>query len=150
MSRESKIIKASQYSVEKTVQIYESFGWELLSLNGNQITMSRETQNPVYDELLKFQIKYEQKAEELKTITYPEKPLPPKPIDKRTCLIAFVCLIFPGVLYLRAKLQEKEKYRLAMEAYQAAVAQCEEKKAAIRAEIEQIVGDSRATFFAKR
>ena len=39
MSRESKILKVGAFGAEKTVYHYESFGWELLSLNGDTITM---------------------------------------------------------------------------------------------------------------
>ena len=73
MSRESKILRAGIYDAETTIQHYESFGWELLSLNGTQITMSRETQNPVYAELVKSQAKYEALYAKYNSIQNPQE-----------------------------------------------------------------------------
>ena len=55
MSKESRIIKAGPHGTQATITDYECFGWEVLSINGADIIMSRETQNPVYAELVKAQ-----------------------------------------------------------------------------------------------
>ena len=86
MSRESKIIRTSIYDAEKTIYHYESFGWELLSINGEQITMSRETQNPVYTDLVKSQAKYESLMQEYQGLQNPVAPAKPAPFKFGTCL----------------------------------------------------------------
>ena len=42
MSREAKIFEPNVWGVQETITHYEAFGWELLSINGKQIVMSRE------------------------------------------------------------------------------------------------------------
>ena len=159
MSRESKIINGAQWGVEKTIYNYESFGWELLSLNGSQITMSRETQNPVYTDLVKYQAKYEAKLVEyasIKNPAAPKGPIAPPPIRAKVCFWSFVLGVIPCVVYVTYKLIQKNKYKQALAdhatsliAHKSAIEECDAKRKAILAEIDQITMDSRATFFAK-
>ena len=150
MSRESKILQAGIWSVEKTVYHYECFGWELLSLNGNQITMSRETQNPVYIDLVKNQAKYEQLVQEYKSLQAPSKPQePPKFLFGRCCLL-LVLGIVPGVLYIRYKINQKKAYKEALARFDNSIEELKNKKEETIAKIDQLLTDSRATFFAKQ
>lgn len=151
MSRESKILNTSYgEKAETLISHYEAFGWELLAINGSQITMTRETQNPVYVELVKHQSKYEELKAEYHSITYPAAPTPPPPVDFTTCLITFVLAVFPMVLYLVYKHNQKQKYLLALNAYNESVAALNAKKAALLAEMEETVLQSRGIFFARQ
>ena len=81
MSRESIIMKEGPWGAQQTISHYESFGWELMSLNGEQIAMSRETQDSVYGELVKRQAAYEAKLKQYEAIEraevrHPEIPEP--------------------------------------------------------------------------
>lgn len=147
MSRESKILKVGAFGAEKTVYHYESFGWELLSLNGDTITMSRETQNPVYTDLVKNESKYEQLVAEYNSVPHPGKPVKPAPFNLKTCGILLLLLVVPGALYIAYKINQNKKYKEAMSAYENAVSAREEKKKGIMAKIDQLLINSRATFF---
>jgi hypothetical protein len=59
MSRESKILTCGKWEQMQTVNDYESFGWELLNATEDRLYISRETQNPVYSELQKYEIQYD-------------------------------------------------------------------------------------------
>ena len=100
MSRESKILRTSVYDAEKTIYHYESFGWELLSINGEQITMSRETQNPVYTDLVKSQAKYESLMQEYQGLQNPVAPAKPAPFKFGTCLLLLVLAVLLILLVL--------------------------------------------------
>ncbi|MDR2091415.1 MAG: hypothetical protein LBP62_07210 [Clostridiales bacterium] len=65
MSRESKLIECQKEDKQQIIYDYESFGWELLSVTEKGIALSRETQNPVYGDLLKYQIQYENTQEQI-------------------------------------------------------------------------------------
>lgn len=150
MSRESKILQAGVWSAEKTVYHYESFGWELLSLNGNQITMSRETQNPVYTDLVKYQAKYEQLVQDYKNVRDPQQPVKPANFQFGKCCLLLVMFVVPGALYIGYKINQYNKYKEKMVAYEQQLKECQDKRAKISAEIEQLLSDSRATFFGKQ
>ena len=150
MSRESKIFNPRIYVLQDTITHYEAFGWELLSINGNQITMSRETQNPVYSDLVKYQAKYEEKVELYCRLLPPQKPAAPAPITFRNCFWSFVCLVFPLAIYLTYKIKQKNKFKAAMEEYNNQYKEYEQKRATLRQEMDQIILDSRTAFFAKQ
>ena len=150
MSRESKILDGKAWGVEKTIHHYESFGWELLSLNGNQITMTRETQNPVYADLVKYQAKYEELVCAYRTVRYPEPPEKPTEFKFGLCLFLLVLAVVPGALYIAYKVKKKKEFEEAVKAHVAAKAECDKKKSDILAEIEKTLNDSRATFFGKQ
>lgn len=152
MSRESKILRADALNLppEEIIRHYESFGWELLSLNGNQLTMSRETQNPVYTDLVKFQYLYEQKITELNAMRPPMPPAKPRPVSAGICIVSFLCLIVPCVIYGAYKFTEYNAYREKLKEYQDAANRFSARQSALCSEIEQILQNSRATFFGKK
>ena len=141
MSRESKIFTSNAYQNPQTlISNYESFGWELLSINGNQITMSRETQVDCYTDLVKYQSQYEQKLEELLAI---KDPAAPAPISGGVCFITFLLAIVPLALYLTYKIKKKR-------AYKETVAQNAAERAQLIKEMDEIALQSRGVFFSKR
>ena len=149
MSRESKIIRTSIYDAEKTIYHYESFGWELLSINGEQITMSRETQNPVYTDLVKSQAKYESLMQEYQGLQNPVAPAKPAPFKFGTCLLLLILAVIPGALYIAYKVKQNVDYNNAYAAYATKSAAVDKKRKDILAEMDQVARDSRATFFGK-
>ena len=150
MSRESKIMTAAHTNPQTLISHYEAFGWELLSLNGTQVTMSRETQNPVYPQLVEHQAAYEQKNAEYLSITMPQKPVAPPPISLKTCFWLFVLAIFPMVLYLVYKSNQKKDYAAKVDAYEREVAARNERKQTLLAEMDAIVLESRTIFFSRQ
>jgi len=60
MSKESITFNVPVLRQQAHIHDYECFGWELLSVNGESVTMSRETQTPVYSDLVKYQVRYEE------------------------------------------------------------------------------------------
>lgn len=150
MSRESKIFKSEIGGVEKTIYKYESFGWELLSLNGDQIVMTRETQNPVYADLVRNQEKYEQLIKDHENVSYPKPPAKPESVNPGLCFLLLLLLIAPGVFYIRYKMKESKQYKEALAAHKNEIAACDKKKADILAEMEQLLLDSRTLFFSKQ
>jgi len=150
MSRESKILTPKIWGLQETISHYESFGWELLSVNGNQITMSRETQNSVYAELVKLQAAYEEKLEEYGRLVAPTKPTAPITISIPTCFITLICLVIPFAVYITYKVIENKKYKEAMAIYVAQFAEYERKKKAIKDEMRAIILQGKTTFFSKQ
>ncbi len=144
MSRESKLFSVdSKAEVSDKVKDYESFGWELLSINGTDVSMSRETQNPVYIHLLKYEDQYEALQSQLRDLKTRLNNLTYKPISLILCIVLLLLLIFPGVLYIRYKLKEKSNYKKEKQSLLEEINQCE-------FDIKRVVNDSRATFFAKQ
>ena len=150
MSRESKILSPRVWGTQETISHYEAFGWELLSINGQQITMSRETQNPVYSDLVKIQAAYEDKVEELGRLLPPTKPKKPPRISFSTCFWTFICLVLPFAIYITCKILQKKKYNEAMIEYNAQYKEYEEKKKAIIAQMNDIILQGRTTFFSRQ
>ncbi len=149
MSRESKLMTANQNSVQQTISHYEAFGWELLSINGTQITMSRETQHPSYAELVKLQAAYEECVAEYKSLRAPVAPVAPPPINPGTCVFSFICLVIPCVIYVTYKILQKKKYQEAYSLYMLECDAFEQKKKALKDKMEDIVLQGRTAFFAK-
>lgn len=85
--------------------------------------MSRETQNPVYPDLVKHQALYEQTCLEYASLKAPQKP--------------------------RAH-AKKKKYNEEMQRYNDNLSRYNEKRAELRKKMEDIVLKSRAIFFAKQ
>ena len=140
MSRESKIIQTKSWEKpQDVVSHYEAFGWELLSLNGNQITMSRETQVECYTDLVKFQASYEEKKNEYDAI---RDPIKPAPITFAACFWTFILAVFPLAIYLTVKIKKNQAYKEAVSANDA-------KRAELISEMNSIVLQSRGVFFAK-
>ena len=167
MSRESKILQAGPWGAQSTVSHYESFGWELVSMNGNQIVMSRETQDKVYPQLVKHQAAYEEKVAEYNALKKPVPakapvaPIAPAPISLKTCAILFLLLIFPFVLYLVYKIKQKNEYEATLQVHKSVldgIAEDHRKamdeynvtKSRLVTEAENIAAESRAIFFGPR
>ena len=147
MSRESKILSVGILGAESVVHHYESFGWELLCLNGEQIAISRETKNPVYNQLVAYQSQYEAKLAEYNRLKVPKAPIKPAPFDLKTFLIRLLLLIVPGVLYYLKKNKELKEYENAKLLYDDEVIKYNEKRDALLAEMTKITTESRALFF---
>ena len=150
MSKESRIFSPRLYSVQETITHYESFGWELLSINGNQIAMSRETQNPVYAELVKYQAKYEELEQNYKNMIAPIAPAPLNPVNVGAAVVGVLCFIIPGALYIAYRINKKKKYDTEMREYHEAFAAYNSKRQTILAEMKQTAEQSRAVFFSKQ
>ncbi len=149
MSKESRIFSAQLWSAQETVTHYESFGWELLSINGSQIVMSRETQNPVYSELVKYQAIYEDTEATYKNMIAPVRPAPLPPVNYKWAIIGFLCFIIPGALYVAYRVNKKKEYDLAMREYDNRLAKYNSKRQLLLAEMKQTAEQSRAVFFSK-
>lgn len=150
MSKESRIFTPSLYSAQETITHYESFGWELLSINGNQIAMSRETQNPVYAELVKYQAKYEELEQDYKNVIAPIAPAQLEPVNIGAAIIGVLCFIIPGALYIAYRINKKKKYDAEMQEYHQAFAAYNSKRQMIPAEMKRTAEQSRAVFFSKQ
>ena len=156
MSREAKILETPIWDTQTTVRYYECFGWELLTLNGKQIALTRETQDSVYPALVeKEEISAKILAQYL-ALRHPDIPDPqmPEPFSLKTCLVRFLLLIVPGVLYIVKKNKEKKAYAEALAATNARRCEAErvyeEKKHDLLDELTRNAAESRALFFGKR
>ena len=150
MSKESKIFSAQLWSAQETVTHYESFGWELLSLNGNQIVMSRESQNPVYPELVKYQSEYEAFEAEYKSVKDPQMPAPYEPVNYMGAFIGLLCFIIPGAIYIAYKVNKKKEYDEAMNQFNDSLAKARAKRDELRRKMKETAEKSRALFFSRQ
>lgn len=150
MSRESKILTATTWSPQQVVSHYECFGWELLSLNGNQISMSRETQNPVYSDLVKLQAEYEATVAEYEALSYPHAPVKPASVTFKNIAISFICLIIPCIIYVWYKINQHNKYKEAMAAYDLECKRVDSKKQELLKKIDSITLQGRTVFFSRQ
>lgn len=141
MSRESKLFTAPNKKViGDRVKEYESFGWELLSINGLDVSLSRETQNSVYTELVKYEYQYDVLREKVDNL---QKPSQPAAFSLGLFLVATLIFIVPGVLYVYFYLKKKNEYIEQVRVY-------EETYAKLLIEIKKVCDDSRAVFFSRQ
>jgi len=141
MSRESKIFTAlSKGIVGKRVKEYEAFGWELLSINGTDVSLSRETQNSVYPDLVKFEYEYEALRESQSALAV---PIQPEPFSVFWALIGLLIFVLPGVLYIVFKIMMNKKYNEKFLEYTTEFNRLEN-------EIKNTCDKSRATFFSRK
>ena len=150
MSREAKIIKPGAWDIEQTIHHYESFGWELLSIDRDSLVMSRETQSPVYDTLLKNEAKYQRLIDEYMEMSYPDAPEAHKPFSFGKFLVLFILGVLPDFIYACAKRRQRKRHKKALERYQMMVEIRDGEKQELLERIEQLVLNSRATFYAKQ
>ena len=156
MSKESKILQAGPWGAQSTISHYECFGWELVSMNGSQIIMSRETQDSVYPELVKHQAAYEDTVAAYQALKKPTmaSPAAPAPIRAKTCIILFLLFIVPFVFYLKYKITKKNEYTAMVAALEAEHKQAMDNynatKSKLVADAEAIATESRAIFFGAR
>ena len=141
MSRESKIFSVrNKKDVGDRVKEYESFGWELLSINGLDVSLSRETQNSVYSDLVKYEYQYEELREELEAL---QRPIPYKSFDFGLFLLCTLAFIVPGILYIVFYYQKKNKYIEKLNVY-------EQKNQELLNKIKKVCDDSRNVFFSRQ
>jgi hypothetical protein len=140
MSRESKIFSESKALINKRVKEYEAFGWELLSINGQDVSLSRETQNKVYADLLKYEYNYEDQKEKQRALI---KPIKPTKFSLMFAFIGLLCFVLPGVIYIIVKILSNNKYKNDSLQYESEYSKLE-------SEIKKICQDSRSTFFSKQ
>lgn len=144
MSRESKIFSVgTKAEVSGKVKDYESFGWELLSINGLDVSMSRETQNPVYVHLVKKENEYEETIEEIWKHKIELRNLNYNPINPALFIVLTVCLVFPAVLYYLYKKKQKTQYLEDKNRIEIKISELER-------EYKKIINDSRAIFFSQK
>ncbi len=150
MSREAKILRPGEMGLEKTVHHYESFGWELLSLNGDTIALSRDTQNPVYTTLVRNEIKYNKLVKEYNEMQPPVAPEGPVPFKFGKCFLLLILGLIPGFVYMSRKRKDKLQWQAAMAKYNKALDRFEEDKKETLDTIAKLLKESRATFYSRR
>ena len=150
MSRESKIIQAYDFGVQTTIKHYESFGWELLTINGNQITMSRETQNPVYSDLVKLQSIYEETLAAYNSLRSPIAPLKPARVSIKTLFVSFICLVIPCAIYVTYKILQNKKYKEALAVHMQNMDAYINERQRLRNKMEEVALQGYTTFFSQQ
>ncbi len=147
MSRESKILSIGALGADSVVHHYESFGWELLCLNGEQIAISRETKSPVYSQLVAYQAEYEAKLAEYNRLKPPTAPVKPEPFSFGAFLWRLLLLIVPGVIYALGKKKARLAYETDKAIYDEELERYNAKRDALLSEMTKITTESRALFF---
>ena len=150
MSREAKILNVPMQTAQRTIQHYESFGWELLTINGTQIAMTRETQNPIYDELVKYQAQYEALMVAYMCLTEPKEPESPPAYSFGVCVILLLLGIVPGILYIQRFKEQSKAYDAAVDLYKKQCEEVKRKKINLWSKMEAIVAESRNVFFTRQ
>lgn len=141
MSRESKIIYApNKKIIGQRVKEFESFGWELLSINGLDVSLSRETQNSVYTDLVKYEYQYEVLREEQEALNMPTNP---PSFSILLFLLGLIIFILPGVLYVTYVVWKQKKYTEDLNVYNMEFQRLEK-------EIKKVCDNSRSVFFSKQ
>jgi hypothetical protein len=141
MSRESKIFTSpTKQVIGKRVKEYESFGWELLSINGLDVSLSRETQNSVYADLVKYEYQYDVLREEQSSLVIPRVP---SSFSFAMFLILLLIFVIPAILYVALVIWNKKKYTDSMAHYQSEFDRLEK-------EIKKVCDDSRSVFFSRQ
>jgi len=141
MSRESKIIYApNKKIIGQRVKEFESFGWELLSINGLDVSLSRETQNSVYTDLVKYEYQYEVLREEQEALKIPRKA---PSFSFLLFLLGLLLFILPGILYIAYILWKKKRYAEELNVYNMEFQRLEK-------EIKKVCDDSRSVFFSRQ
>lgn len=107
MPRESKFFTVpNRRNLSEKVKELESFGWELSSINGLDVMMTRETSNKVYPDLIRYEYEYEALREECNNL---EEPMSPN-FSVVLFIIWIILFILPGIIYLIIYLYSKQKY----------------------------------------
>jgi len=133
MARESKIFHGNQDDVKH----YECFGWELLSFNHGEASMTRETTMDHRSELLLKEQEYEDVKNEINNM---QLPATYKKASFKLGLFLFILCIFPCVLYLVFKNKEKQRCLAEKAAFVA-------KQKELYAKLEDICNEAKALAF---
>ena len=140
MSRESKIFSVDQKrEVPKRVKENEAFGWELLSINGFDVSMSRETQNKVYHQLVKYEYEYETLREEQDNLYFPKTPFA---FSITLMLLLLIIFVVPALIYISLFIYFRLKYNREYSEYVSQYDVLEEK-------IKKVCDQSRTVFFSR-
>ena len=136
MSREAKLVESSVFKAQTTIKHYECFGWELLNFQDARISLTRETQNPKYKQLVAYEKKYESLVKKLKGMHFQHC----EPISVKLTILLSLFFLVPGIIYLTYKIiqikQDEEAY-----------AEFVEEQQSIKDEIQEVLKKSRKLFF---
>lgn len=148
MPKESKLFSTAALGVQGTITLYECFGWEMHSWNDKVVTMQRESTHPAYATLVEKQAEFDSLFSQYLHLKEPVLAPPPKPINKKLAVLAFVLGIVPGVLYCVYKKKERKKYDTEVVGlYHQEVEKYEATKKELEAETNHISEEARALFF---
>lgn len=103
MSRETKIVYVDDINPvasnkTTTIKHYESFGWEVLQIDNDEITLSRETQNDKYSELVKYEDEYEEICKQVSQLKRQFKRT--KSYNSKLGFFLFILAVIPFIIYL--------------------------------------------------
>ena len=150
MSREALVKFYSNSNVHSNIYHYECFGWELIQLTENKLVFSRETQDEVYDELVKYERQYNDLYEQKAKLVDPKKPINSKPFNLLLCLVLFVLFIIPGIIYLIINKKNQDKYAEQLRMYDEDLLAYKDELADLNTQMANILAKSRALFYSKR
>ena len=136
MSREAKLVESSVFKAQTTIKHYECFGWELLNYQDARISLTRETQNPKYKQLVAYEKKYESLVKKLKGMSFQHC----EPISVGLTILLSLFFLVPGIIYLTYKIIQLKNDREAYEEYL-------QEKQNIKDEIQEVLKKSRQLFF---
>ena len=102
--------------------------------------MSRETQNSVYTELVKYEYQYDVLREKLDNL---KKPIQPSSFSLIMFLVSTLLFVVPGVLYVYFYIKRKNQYEEDLKVYNET---CDQ----LVKEIKKVCDDSRAVFFSRQ
>lgn len=136
MSREAKLVESSVFKAQTTIKHYECFGWELLNYQDSRISLTRETQNPKYKQLVAYEKKYESLVKKFKGMAFQHC----EPIRIGLTIILLLLFFIPGIIYLTIKLIQQKNDREAYEEYL-------QERQEIQNEIQDVLKKSRKLFF---
>lgn len=139
MPRESKFFTVpNRRNLSEKVKELESFGWELSSINGLDVMMTRETSNKVYPDLIRYEYEYEALREECNNL---EEPMSPN-FSVVLFIIWIILFILPGIIYLIIYLYSKQKYMRLYNEYKSKYEQ-------LTQQIKEICAKSRQLFYSR-
>lgn len=102
--------------------------------------MSRETQNSVYTELVKYEYQYDVLREKLDNL---KKPIQPSSFSLIMFLVSTLLFVVPGVLYVYFYIKRKNQYEEDLKVYNET---CDQ----LVKEIKKVCDDSRTVFFSRQ
>ena len=104
------------------------------------VSLSRETQNSVYTELVKYEYQYDVLREKLDNL---KKPIQPSSFSLIMFLVSTLLFVVPGVLYVYFYIKRKKQYEEDLKVYNET---CDQ----LVKEIKKVCDDSRAVFFSRQ
>ncbi|MCL2555535.1 MAG: hypothetical protein FWE03_00760 [Firmicutes bacterium] len=152
MSRESKIIDCPPAQQKHCIYEVECFGWELLNLHGERITVCRETQHPKYQDILKLESALNAKKQLQNELIQQKIKLSHdlKLIQKKSdCMIMALAIIFSLGLAIIYFVKANNKRKLLIRRITNRINELNLEIEKLQPEMSQICQDARATFFGK-